>query len=131
MAVEFVIAAPLLVLLMLLVSAGGDWLSLTGEVSAAARDAARAASLARQFGDAQNFAQSAAQGDLNGICIGGGPTTSVQLLGSTDFADATDVQVTVTCTANLAAFKDVGFSTDQNFTDTATVPLDPFVERDG
>ncbi len=47
MAVEFVIAGPALVLLLLLVSAGGQWLNLSGDVGAAARDSVRAASFAR------------------------------------------------------------------------------------
>jgi len=51
MAVEFVIAGPALVVLLLLVSAGGQWLDLTGDVSAAARDSVRAASFARQYND--------------------------------------------------------------------------------
>ena len=37
MAVEFVVAAPALVLLLLLVAAGGQWLNLTGKVGSALR----------------------------------------------------------------------------------------------
>ncbi len=132
MAVEFVIAAPLLVLLMLLVSAGGQWLSLSGDVSAAARDAARAASLARQLGDAQTAAQTAADGDLKNVCQGGGAATAVTPIGGRgDFATAADLQVRVTCVASLSAFTDVGLNASQTFSDTATVPLDPFVDRNG
>ena len=64
MAVEFVVAAPALVLLLLLVSAGGQWLSATGDVGSAARDAVRAASVARTFPEAQDNAQTAARSDL-------------------------------------------------------------------
>jgi Flp pilus assembly protein TadG len=71
MAVEFVIAAPLLVLMLLLVSAGGEWLNLAGNVTAAARDAARAASLARTMDDAQAAATSAATVDLGSNCAAG------------------------------------------------------------
>jgi Flp pilus assembly protein TadG len=127
MAVEFVIAAPALVLLMLLVAAGGQWLSASGDVSAAARDAARAASLARVLGDAQGIAQQVAQNDLNGICPGAA-SANVQPVGG-DFATAPDVQVTVSCVVNLSAFRDIGFNVSQTFTDSATVPLDPFVNR--
>ena len=130
MAAEFVIAAPLLVLLMLLVSAGGEWISMSGNVSAAARDAARAASFARSGADADSDAQLAAEGDLKGICQGGGAQTTVTPIGGDGgFATATDVQVKVSCLANLAAFRDVGFDASQTFSDTATVALDPFVER--
>lgn len=130
MAVEFVIAAPLLVVLMLLVSAGGQWISLSGNVSAAARDAARAASLARNGTAAAADAQNAAQSDLGKTCEGAGATANVVPLGGTGgFATATVVQVTVSCVANLSAFTDIGFPVSQTFTDTATAPLDPFVER--
>ena len=67
MAVEFVVAAPALVLLLLLVAAGGQWLSATGDVGSASRDAVRAASLARTFADAQANAQSAATSYYRGL----------------------------------------------------------------
>ena len=135
MAVEFVVAAPALVLLLLLVSAGGQWLNLTGKVGSAARDAVRGASLARTFANAQANAQSAAQADLAGVCSGGAPTTQVQLfqngapVGAGNFAVAQDVEVTVSCMASLAAFHVIGFPVSQTFGDTAAAPLDPFEDR--
>jgi Flp pilus assembly protein TadG len=135
MAVEFVVAAPALVLLLLLVAAGGQWLNLTGKVGSATRDAVRSASLARTFADAQDNAQTAAQTDLAGVCRGGVPATRVQLftngvrVGAGDFAVAQDIEVTVTCVANLAAFHVIGFPVSQTFGDTAAAPLDPFVDR--
>ena len=135
MAVEFVVAAPALVLLLLLVAAGGQWLNLTGKVGSATRDAVRAASLARTFTDAQADAKAAAQSDLAGVCSGGAPTAKVRLftngvrVGAADFAVAQDIEVTVTCVANLAAFHVIGFPVSQTFGDTAAAPLDPFEDR--
>jgi len=135
MAVEFVIAGPALVVLLLLVSAGGQWLDLTGDVSAAARDSVRAASFARQYNEASTDAQAAAQADLNGVCLGNLPKTKVSLyqggmpVGDGDFADAQDVEVTVSCQASLKIFGLVHFPVSQTFTDTAAAPLDPFVDR--
>ena len=135
MAVEFVIAGPALVLLLLLVSAGGQWLDLTGDVSAAARDAVRAASFARQYNEASADAQAAAQADLNGVCIGNLPKAPVSLyqggvlVGDGDFAAAQDVEVTVSCQASLKIFGLVHFPVSETFTDTAAAPLDPFVDR--
>jgi len=135
MVVEFVVAAPALVLLLLLIGAGGQWLNLTGQVGSATRDAVRAASLARTFADAQNDAQSAANQDLAGVCTGGAPATQVQLfdngapVGPAGFAAAQDIEVTVSCVAGLAAFHVVGFPVSQRFGDTAAAPLDPFVDR--
>jgi Flp pilus assembly protein TadG len=134
MAVEFVVAVPAIVLLLLLVSAGGQWLDLTGDVGSAARDAVRAASLARDFTDAQARAQNAARADLGGVC-GGGPAVKVQLfsgggvVGSAGFPAARDIEVTVTCLGSLEAFHAVGFPVRQTFGDTAAAPLDPFEDR--
>ena len=135
MAVEFVVAAPALVLLLLLVSAGGQWLNLTGKVGSATRDAVRGASVARTFADAQANASSAVQADLGGVCTGGAPATTVTLfangapVGPGAFATAQQIQVTVTCVASLAVFHAIGFPASQTFGDSATAPLDPFVDR--
>ena len=134
MAVEFVVAAPALVLLLLLVSAGGQWLNLTGDVGSATRDAVRAASLARDFTAAQDDAQLAARADLGDRC-GAGPTVTVRLfqggtpVGPAGFAQARDIEVTVSCVAGLAAFHVIGFPVSQTFGDTAAAPLDPFEDR--
>jgi TadE-like protein len=135
MAVELVIAGPALVLLLLLVSASGQWLNLTGDVSAAARDSVRAASLARDFNDAQIDAQNAAQTDLNGVCVGDAPVTTIQLfqdgvpVGPSAFPAAQDIEVTVSCVASMKIFRAVGFPVSHRFTDTAIAPLDPFEDR--
>lgn len=131
MAVEFVIAVPGFLILMLLVAAGGDWVSSSGQVGAAASDAARAASLARTGRDANTAAGDAADADLQGACAGGAPVTTVTPLPSppADFATAADVQVTVTCTVNLQAFKVIGFPVTTTFIRTAVAPLDQFVQR--
>jgi hypothetical protein len=134
MAVEFAVAAPALALLMLLVSLGGQWLNLTGDVGSAARDAARQASVARDYVQAKQNAQTAAQLDLGKTCTGL-PTVLVYPylngapVGDGDFPQATDVEVTVFCTASLAAFSYLHIRVSQKFGDTAVAPLDPFVDR--
>jgi Flp pilus assembly protein TadG len=135
MAVEFVVAAPALVILLLLVSAGGQWLSATGDVGSAARDAVRGASLARTFAAAQANAQSAAQADLGTRCAGGAPATRVQLfiggapVGPGAFATAQQIRVTVSCVASLAVFRVIGLPVSKTIADSATAPLDPFEDR--
>jgi Flp pilus assembly protein TadG len=130
MAVEFVVAVPGFLILLLLVAAGGDWVSSSGQVGAAASDAARAASLARDQNDANTAASNAAAYDLRGACTGGDPATSVTPLPlGTPFATATAVQVTVNCTVKLQAFKVIGFPATTTFTRTAVAPLDVFVQR--
>lgn len=135
MAVEFVIAAPLLVVLLLLVSAGGEWLNVAGNVTAAARDSARAASLARTIDEAKAAATSAAAADLGGGCAAPGSGAMINLyrdgkpVSQNDFAAAQDIEVTVTCQASLKIYGHVGFHVSHTFTDTAVAPLDPFVDR--
>jgi Flp pilus assembly protein TadG len=126
MTVEMVIAVPAFLLLLLLIALGGDWVSATGQVGAAARDAARAASLARNPGDAENSAQSAADYDLGNLCTGGKPPVAVTFSPTGDITTATAVQVTVDCEVNLGVF---GMSTATRFASQAAAPLDPFVSR--
>lgn len=135
MAVEFVIAVPGFLLLLLLVAAGGDWVSSAGQVGAAASDAARAASLARSWTGAVSAATSAADYDLGGACTGGSLTAKPSTVpptsqpGSNFGAGATAVQVTVSCTVNLQAFSVIGFDSATTFTRTAVAPLDQLVQR--
>lgn len=131
MAVEFVVVAPAFLLLLLLVAAGGDWVSAAGQVGAAASDAARAASLARHWQDAEDVATTAATQDLQGTCGNGGPqATSTWLPTSAPgFGNATAIQVTVTCTVNLNALSKAGLPAAATFTRSAVAPLDQFVQR--
>lgn len=130
MAVEFVVAVPGFLILLLLIAAGGDWVSSSGQVGAAASDAARAASLARDETDANTAASTAARYDLRGACTGGDPATTVTPLPpGASFATATAVQVTVDCTVKLQAFQVIGFPVTSTFTRSAVAPLDLFVQR--
>jgi Flp pilus assembly protein TadG len=137
MAVEFVVVAPAFALLLLLVSAGGQWVSLTGQVGGAARDAARAASVARSPADAVAQAQLAAGQDLSGLCAGGPgghPQVTVTPVSGGQgaaFATASEIEVRVACDVRLSAFALVGFVAQQTFTATGVAPLDTFVCRSG
>ncbi len=134
MAVEFVVAAPALVFLLLLVAAGGQWLSATGDVGSAARDAVRAASVARTYAAAQADARAAAQADLGNRCQGGVIVPPPKLFANgadvgQNFATAQQITVTVSCLAGLGVFHAIGFPVSQTFADSATAPLDPFEDR--
>lgn len=56
MAVEVVILTPVLMAFVMLIVAGGRYVAVRGDMEATARDAARAASLEREFGAAQSVA---------------------------------------------------------------------------
>lgn len=67
MAVEVVLLIPILFLFMLLVVVGGRYVSVRADMEAAARDAARAASLERSYGDAESAANAASNAALDGF----------------------------------------------------------------
>ena len=141
MAVEFVVAAPAFIALLLLIGIGGQWVSDTGEVDAAARDAARQASLQVSYANVAQAAQAAAQGDLSNLCPGGAQATVYLLPGGLrvtpeDQAAAVlwvaapqAVQVSVTCKVNLQPFAVIGIPASHAFPGSATAPLDPFSAR--
>ena len=129
MSVELVVIAPALVLLLLLVAAGGRWVESHGAIDGAARDAARAASVARTAGNAVSLAQQSADADLatSGWCDGGTVTAGV-----TGFppdgvvvvpGDA--VTVTVSCNVDMSPFTALGFSAVSPVTGSAVAPLRP------
>ena len=68
MTVEFVLVAPLLLVLMLFLVFAGRVVEAHGQIDGAARDAARAASIARSPGAAQAAADQAVSADVNGWC---------------------------------------------------------------
>jgi Flp pilus assembly protein TadG len=137
MAIEFVVAAPAFVLLLLLIGAGGQWVSASGEVGAAARDAVRQASLEVNYANLQSAVKTAAQADLNNLCPAAAKTTfellaNGQPVGAGDWASGADeIQVTVSCNVGLGAFRAIGIPASQTFTDVAAAPLDQFSERTG
>ena len=137
MAVEFVVAAPAFILLLLLVGAGGQWVSASGEVGAAARDAVRQASLEVNYANVQSAAQVTAQADLNNLCPGAAQA-SVELLANGQQVAAAAwangaqvVEVRVSCNVSLKAFAVIGIPASQTFTDVAAAPLDEFSQRTG
>jgi Flp pilus assembly protein TadG len=135
MAVEFVVITPAFVLLLLLIGAGGQWVSASGQVDGAARDAARAATLGRSPAEARIQARLAAAADLPNLCSGNGglqiQVTPLSDGSNAPFATANEVQVRVTCTVGLAVFRLVGFPATHPFQAVAVAPLDTFVCRNG
>jgi TadE-like protein len=121
MAVEFVILAPLMILLMLFLVLCGRVIEAHGQVDGAARDAARAASIARTLGQATAGARQAARGDLNGWCAGNAPTATVNGFGP----GSGQVTVIVTCRVSLQF---ISFGSIR-VTGSAVAPLDTFVAR--
>jgi Flp pilus assembly protein TadG len=123
MTVELVILAPIVIVLMMFLVAAGWVVEARGQADGAARDAARAASIATNPQQALQFANNAVVADQgNGLdCrplgLGKG--------GVQGFApDSATVIVTVHCTLSLTFF-----SGTWQVTGYAVAPLDPYVAR--
>jgi Flp pilus assembly protein TadG len=128
MAVEFVIAAPMLVLLLLLIAFAGQWFNDTSQIGAAARDAARTASNIVYWKDVDDAAKAAADQDLNGVCSGG-PSVTVNQPGMATWATAPQIEVTVSCAVPLSMFNYIGLHGTHTITSVAYAPLDPYSYR--
>lgn len=135
MSVELAVVVPALVLLLLIVALGGRLVESQSAIDGAARDAARAASLARYPGDgplgATSLAQQAAAGDLSGYCTGGNLDVTVSNFPALDQAAqlGDNVTVQVTCDINTSVFGVLGFGARHQMTANAIAPLDPFMCR--
>ena len=131
--VELAVLAPGLALLLLLVAAGARVVEVQGHIDGAARDAARAASIARSYTQAVAAAQQAARADLGTTSLCTPHTIGVQVAGypAVPLAAAPGaVTVTVTCQVGMSPFKALGFGVTKGFTGQAVAPLDPFMCRD-
>jgi Flp pilus assembly protein TadG len=116
MTVEFVMLTPLLLVLMLFLVFAGRVVEAHGQVDGAARDAARAASIAQSPGAAQASADQAVSADINGWCSA--PIVDGFVAGSQA------VTVTLHCTVPLSFV-----SGSLTVTGFAVAPLDQFVAR--
>ena len=135
MSVELVVIAPGLIGLLLLVGAGGRVVEAQGHLDGAARDAARAASLAASPAQASQLALQAAQADLGAmswcspgsvqVVVAGFPATGELVVAGGD------VTVTVRCDVTMSPFTVLGFDPAMAFSGRAVAPLDAFVERNG
>ena len=120
MSAEIVLVAPLLVLLVLLVLAMGRVALLQGDVDAAARDAARAASVERTPGAAGAAAQTA----LDAVATPDYECAPAALGGS--FVAGGQVEVTVRCTVPMSTLTGLGLGTSITLDSTGAAPLETF-----
>jgi len=124
LAIELVILTPILVLFMAVLVALGRVVEAQGQLDGAARNAARAASIAQYSGAALGDARTAADGDLVGAskCA---DTPAVTFGGGTDLAPGGVVNIIVTCRVGLPALSFIGFET-KTITGHASAPIDTF-----
>jgi hypothetical protein len=120
MAVEVVFMIPILVMFMLLVVAGGRYVSVRADMEASARDAARAASLERSAGAAQSAASASASSALDGFasCRMGGFDS--------DFRPGGSVTVTIDCNVPNEGLGLLGLGGHLSMSASGSAPLDTY-----
>jgi Flp pilus assembly protein TadG len=121
MAVEVVLLAPVLVAVLLLVVGFGRFVDRQGDVEAAAREAARAASYERDYSSAAGAAQQAAARTLPDGVACGAPD-----LGESDFRAGGMVRVQISCSVDLSDLGFVGFPGSVSLTGRSSAPLDEY-----
>ena len=127
---ELVILAPVVFLLLAFVVAAGRTSIAQGSVAAAARDAARQASISLTPGAAQTAALSSAMTALGQNGLDCRPVVTVDTAGfGIPVGQPATVSATVTCTVSLSDLLVPGLPGSRTLTATFTSPLDPFRER--
>jgi len=123
-AVEVAVIAPALVFLMLLVVYAGKVSEADGNVERAASDAARAASLRQDPGDATLDAQDTAAANL--AAAGVPCLTLTTTVDTHDFTPGGTVSVTVRCEASMNDVTLLGVPGRRTFTATAVEVIDTY-----
>jgi Flp pilus assembly protein TadG len=122
-AVEVVLLTPLIMFMILLVVSLGVLVDAHGQVNAAARDAARAASLQRNGTDALTQANAEAQADLGTKCAPGANLVTGVYQPPVGPGDVGYYRATVTCVVDMTGFG--VFGAKQTITATFAAPVDP------
>jgi hypothetical protein len=125
MALELVVLAPVLVLVVWLLGVYALRLAVAnGDVEAAARDAARSASIARTAAGAQAAAAASA---ATSLASSGRVCRSLQVVTSTgDFRAGGSVTVTVTCAIRLDNLAPLSLRGAKQVRQAYTAPVDPY-----
>ncbi len=129
-ALELVVLAPVLLFVLGLVVAAGRTSIAQGSVDAAARDAARQASISLTPGAAQAAALSSAKAALGRDGLDCDPVVTVDTAQfSVPVGEPATVTATVSCQVPLSDLLVPGLPGSRTLRFTFTSPLDPFRER--
>ena len=121
---ELVLLTPVLLGLFLFVVMGGRYAQARADVGSAARDAARAASIARSPAAARDAAEEAARrrlGDRGVVC-----GDLVMTLDVSDFRPGGTVSAAVSCTVDLSDLTGLGIPASATFEEDFSEPVDQF-----
>lgn len=129
MSLELVLVTPLFVAFLLFLAGAGRMVDAQSQVDGAARDAVRAASIARDAGSAQELAQETATAGLrDSRWCSGGPSVRTDV---SDFAPGGHVEVTIVCDVNLSDLAFVGLPGTKRLQGRSVAPIDTFTFRGG
>ncbi|GAA2843697.1 TadE family protein [Kribbella solani] len=120
MAVELVILAPVMMAFIVLVVACGRYVAVRGDIEAASRDAARAASLERS----RDAAERAADGVAAAALEHPERCQAVELTG--DFVAGGTITATVTCDVSYEGLGLIGIPGSKRLTASSSAPLDTY-----
>jgi Flp pilus assembly protein TadG len=127
MSLEMVIVTPLFVAFFMLLAGVGRIVDAQSQVDSAARDAVRAASIARSEDGAKDLAQTNATESLQGVgWCRGGPQVVVD---TTDWGPGGQVRVDVTCVVDLGDLTFIRLPGSKTMTAHATAPIDRYTYR--
>jgi Flp pilus assembly protein TadG len=121
MAIEIVLLTPVLLAFTLLVVAGGRFVGRQGDVDSAARDAARAASMARTSGSAVEVARSVAASSLPA-----GASCQPAAVNTANWAEGGSVAVTIRCRVSYSGLGLIGLPGSARVEGSSVAPLDQF-----
>jgi Flp pilus assembly protein TadG len=127
MSLELVLLTPLFVMFLMMLAAGGRVVDAQSQIDGAARDAVRAASIARSAGDAVRYADSAGTASLQDHhWCRGGPSVSTD---TSQWGPGGRVTVTISCTVDLGDLAFLGLPGSRTFTGDAVAPIDTYTYR--
>jgi Flp pilus assembly protein TadG len=129
-ALELVVLAPVILFFLGLLIAAGRTSIAQGSVDAAARDAARQASISRSPAAAQSAALASARTALGQDALNCAPLVTVNVAGfAVPVGRPAQVTAHVTCRVSLSDLLVPGMPGSKTLTATFTSPLDPYRAR--
>ncbi|ACY99665.1 MULTISPECIES: TadE family protein [Thermomonospora] len=127
MSLELVLMTPIFVLFLMLLAAVGRYVDAQSQIDGAARDAVRAASVARSAEQARRLAHRVGTDTLRGThWCRGGPAIATD---TRQWGPGGRVAVTVTCTVDLGDLMFLGLPATRTFTGNAVAPIDTYSYR--
>lgn len=127
MSLEMVLVTPIFIAFLLFLAGAGRMVDAKSQVDGAARDAARAASIARSPGSARDLAADTAAAGMRGTgWCSGGPRVQTDV---SDWGPGGRVGVTVTCDVDLGDLAFIGLPGSKRLQGHAIAPVDTFTDR--